>query len=344
MFRPDRIIKKSLFINTLPEDLLTAEISSERARRLFSRYVVMVELENHSYCNRVCWFCPNSHIDRRSTNILMSDVLFDKVMADLSSIKYSRDLVWAGYHEPLAHESIFPRLARARQTLPAANLCLISNGDYLNREMVATLEQAGLNFMLSDLYLPDGREDDEEEQEKALKQFAKRTGLEPVKKGPRRYDVIGCKFKINMSIPHFKPESMSTRGGSMAIDKTKTYDRRSACFSPVRGFVVNYNGKCMICCQTRSDVPEHAEAIAGDLNVEGYSLFDCYRDLGPIRRGLLAPGLKTGPCRSCDVSDDAPDLLARRPLLARLLKTPGIREKINRAFEPKPKGPAISVE
>lgn len=41
---------------------------------------------------------------------------------------------------------------------------------------------------------------------------------------------------------------------------------------------------------------------------------------------LLAPGEKTGVCASCDVSDDGPDLMARRNSLARALaRVPGLR-------------------
>lgn len=44
------------------------------------KYIRMVEIEIFSFCNRKCWFCPNSFIDRNSTNILMQEELYLKIL------------------------------------------------------------------------------------------------------------------------------------------------------------------------------------------------------------------------------------------------------------------------
>ena len=38
----------------------------------------MVEVEVHSYCNRVCWFCPNSFIDRKTKTYYLNENLYLK--------------------------------------------------------------------------------------------------------------------------------------------------------------------------------------------------------------------------------------------------------------------------
>jgi hypothetical protein len=83
--------------------------------------------------------------------------------------------------------------------------------------------------------------------------------------------------------------------------------------------VVDYNGKAMLCCQVRSDAPEHSAAIIGDLTSDDYSLSHFYRDLAPAREALLAPGVKDGVCRSCLANLGGPDKLGRIHLLASAL-------------------------
>lgn len=63
--RGANVLGKAVAVNLLPQDLLDARIHMDRVRKLFHRYVDQVEIENHSFCNRVCWFCPNRFYDRR---------------------------------------------------------------------------------------------------------------------------------------------------------------------------------------------------------------------------------------------------------------------------------------
>jgi len=307
------ILSKSIFANLLPEDLFRSDVSMEVTRFLFSRYVSVVEIENHNYCNRTCWFCPNAQIDRRNTTTLLPECLFDKILDNLASIDYAQSLVWSRYHEPLAHESIFDRLRKARLQLPKAHLVLISNGDYLNRLTLKKLEETGVDRMMLDLYLPDGKERDLTVAKTELGKFSARTGLEVV--GPLEgfdYRLKGSPICINMGIPCFTTRNISTRGGLVDVPSLVNYQRTATCFSPLHSLVIDYNGKCVLCCQTRSDATLHRNAIIGDLNAAGYSLFHFYRDLAPARSALVAPGPKNGVCKTCAVSANGPDRLGRR--------------------------------
>jgi hypothetical protein len=315
-----KLAAKSALVNLLPAELLEVNVSIEQSRQLFARFVDVVEIENHSYCNRVCWFCPNVFLDRRSATHLMDDELFARILTDLSSIAFARTLVWSRYHEPLANESIYGRIKQARSALPNALLVVTSNGDYLDRDAVAKLEEVGLDRLLLDLYLPEGREDDPEELTAAVNKFRKRTGLTVLEREPREYAVTGSRIAITMGAPLYSPESISTRGGLMDIPKKGSYRRSAVCLAPLRHVVIDYNGMGMLCCQTRSDSREQQEAIIGDLSRRGYSLFHYYRDLATARAALLSPGPKGGVCESCDVSDDGPDTLARRAWIAAALR------------------------
>src|SRR5262249_55506305 len=60
----------------------------EEAKALFASSVRQVEIEVFTYCNRTCWFCPNSKIDRRSANTCMDEALYLRILSDLAEINY----------------------------------------------------------------------------------------------------------------------------------------------------------------------------------------------------------------------------------------------------------------
>ena len=324
------ILVKAAFANALPEDLLTDALSLDRARELFSRYVDQVEIENHSFCNRVCWFCPNAFIDRRSVSHEMPEPVFETILGDLKAIDYSGALTWSRYHEALASPRIFGRVEAARAALPNAGLVMISNGDYLDRETLPRLDTAGLDRLIIDLYLPDGREREEAAIAAGLRKLSRRTGMALERTGAFSYRVAGLGMKATLDIPFYTESNVSTRGGLVEVEKLAGYRRRAVCMAPVRHVVIDHDGKGMMCCQTRSDAPQHRRAIIGDLAEPGYGLFHLYRDLGAVRRTLLAPGEKTGVCLTCDVRDDGPDRLARRRWIAGALgRVPGVAGRID---------------
>jgi len=316
MSRIGTILKKAALVNLLPFDITDSRISLARARELFVDYVDQVEIENHAFCNRVCWFCPNRFIDRRSTLRRMKRRVFSKIIENLAEVNYDGALTWSRFHEVLADGRVFERMAAARAALPNAELVVISNGDYMDTTTLPRLEAAGIDRLILDLYLPDGKETNPTVIEDGLRKFTRRTGLTLERSRGLTFGVLGTRIKATLDVPQYKVEEISTRGGLLDLPKRSTYVRRSVCLAPVRHLVIDYNGKAMLCCQTRSDAPEHASAIIGDLSEPGYSIFHYYRDLARARGNLLAPGCKGGVCTSCDVRDDGPDRMARRPALA----------------------------
>lgn len=315
-------IAKAATANILPDSLFHTDIDEETTIKLFHRYVRVVEIENHSYCNRTCSFCPNVLLDRRSSINLMTDDVFEKILSALAKIDYQQTLIWSRYHEPMAHQSFFDRIHQARIRLPKAHLVVVSNGDYLNRERIRSLEDSRVDHILLDIYLPEGKERDLKELERAITQFQARTGLRCVEKGSVwEYVCTNSTVNITIGVPYYSYSlgNISTRGGLIDVPELRNYQRRSVCFNPLHSLVVDYNGKGMLCCQVRSDARKHASAIVGDLSQPDYSLFNFYRDLAGARLSLLSPGPKKGPCKTCTISDGGPDKAARRPPIASLI-------------------------
>ena len=134
---------------TTPFDFIDKEhfqstTDREAAKALFKRSVSMVEIEVFYYCNRLCWFCPNVTIDRRTTNKYMPVSLYNSILNELAEIDYSGFISYSRYNEPLADKVILERLCQASATLPNATLHANTNGDYLTPDYLA-----GINFLAS---------------------------------------------------------------------------------------------------------------------------------------------------------------------------------------------------
>jgi hypothetical protein len=325
-----RLSMRFAYANALPNDLFTDKIKLPRVRQLFAKYVRLVEIENHSYCNRTCSFCPNSSLDRISRVVPIEGAVYDRIINDLASINYNQTLVWARYHEPLADDSIYERLMQARKALPKAFLSVTSNGDYLNADTLKRLENVGVNHMYISLYLPDGEERIPEVIAAAKEKFQRRTGLTYGKQtNEYMWRMDGSKMQMLVSVPNYSAagQALSSRGGLIQVDTTfKDYQRTSVCFSPLHHVVVDYNGKSMLCCQTRSDAPEHQNSVIGYIGRDEYSLFHHYRDLAGARAGLFRGGPKHGVCKTCSQNAEGPYRVGRVDALAGFIGlVPGAR-------------------
>jgi pyruvate formate-lyase activating enzyme-like uncharacterized protein len=114
----------------------------------------MFEIEVFSYCNRKCWFCPNSYIDRKSDTILMPEESYLSVMEQLREIDYDQEITYSRYNEPLSKKDIIlKRIRQAREYLPKVKLRTNTNGDYLNLNYIHELRDAGLNQLFIQQYL-----------------------------------------------------------------------------------------------------------------------------------------------------------------------------------------------
>ena len=70
-------------------------------KQIMKKNLTQVEIEIFSYCNRTCWFCPNSIIDRHSENHFMPEEQYLKILEQLKEINYSNIITYSRYNEPL---------------------------------------------------------------------------------------------------------------------------------------------------------------------------------------------------------------------------------------------------
>ncbi len=282
----------------------TPVFGETQALELFASSIKMLEIEVFSYCNRKCWFCPNTEIDRQSKNIYMDEKLYLRILQQLATIKYKNVISYSRYNEPLADRVILTRLRQARELLPDAKLHTNTNGDYINATYIEELFKHGLNSLKIQVYL---NKDEKFEDDIVLEKLIKKASMIGLpykivesKKGLRHEAKIEYPgMNISIYARNFERDGCS-RGN--LVDLRRSYQRSSPCLSPFRNLYIDYTGKVMPCCNLRSDAPEHGAYIIGDANTQ--SLFQIYTtgSLVKWRKRLFDFGPKPIPCNNCSFS------------------------------------------
>ena len=293
-----------------PEHL--AEISDEAtARDLFRKSVRHVEIEVFSYCNRRCWFCPNSHVDRISTNQYMDRDLYSSILDQLSAISYDDTISYSRYNEPLADRIILDRIKEAREKLPHAKLHTNTNGDYLNRSYLTEIFDSGLDSIGIQLYLKNEELYNHTKTKYRAKQTAQRLEIDlpdPVIDDEGEW--LEYHLPYRSTIIRMYGRNFSKNGTSRGdqVDIHLDYQRTSPCLAPIWTTYIDYDGSMMPCCNVRSDIDDHKPYIIEKLK-RGDDLFLAHSNyrMTSMRRLLLNEEVKTGVCRSCNFALEAMD-------------------------------------
>jgi MoaA/NifB/PqqE/SkfB family radical SAM enzyme len=275
--------------------------------RLFRAYVELIEVETTSYCNRTCSFCPNSFIDRLSDKFIMPEPTWRAILDGLREVRYNGAFVWSRYAEALSERRVVERIREVRSAAPDCHIGMNSNGDFLDADYLNELEAAGLNRLWVDLYTPDEDVYDLDVAAKYHDRFIKR---------------INRSFKVTATIPELsttiesrkmkitaharnvavmKAMDLSDRGGLVQLARETV--RNSPCYAPYKHLVIDWDGSVVICCQLRSDSPNHQKAVVGRIGVDGVGLVEGYLRLARWRASLRTYGRKKGPCATCNVSE-----------------------------------------
>lgn len=142
-------------------EMITPTNDKEIQKRILKQNVRLVEIEIASFCNRKCWFCPNSFIDRKSQSVELPESVYLKLIDNLAEVDYSGLLDFHRFNEPLANKDlILKRVRQARIALPHAQLGIFTNGDYSDREYLDALREAGITLMRMSYYFDKNAEFD----------------------------------------------------------------------------------------------------------------------------------------------------------------------------------------
>lgn len=284
-------------------EVFAAITDRETAKQVFAKAVQRVEVETHSYCNRRCNYCPNEVGDRLGENKRMTKAHWQLILANLREIDYAQNLVLQSYNEPLADRAIVERIREAKEALPKARILIYTNGDYLDREYLDSLSQAGLDYMHVSIHT---RHDGTYSDVDALNLIAKlvrRLGY------PIRYSQMLSQQVIVARIPHpridIEVRSINynlhgnDRAGVVTVVK-KPPPRKAPCHFPFAHFYVGFNGNITPCCHVRGDLSSMSNYLYG--NLDGFaSIFQAWagHTAAQWRKQLISPLIKQAPCTTC---------------------------------------------
>lgn len=286
-------------INNVGELFGFSNISNNEILR---KNLTQIEIEIFSYCNRQCWFCPNSFIDRHSSCIMMDESLYLNILNQLKEIDYSKIITYSRYNEPLSNREVFlTRLKQARELCPKAFLRTNSNGDFLNsKDYLDALAEAGLNEIEIQCYLNENEEFSREIFEKRTKNFANRLNLKyHIKENKESMCAYFDYENLNLTYVVRDFKNIANNRGESLTKNQKEFHRTCGCLVPFQHIYVDYNGDCMLCCNLRHDINAHKPFILGNANIERISDIFMNEIMIKYRKLLACSGEQIHPCNSC---------------------------------------------
>lgn len=318
------------------------KVNPAKARALFAKSVSNIEIEISSYCNRVCSYCPNSFIDRRSANDKISDSLYSSIINQLAEIDWQGTLAFHRYNEPLKDRSyLISRIREARLRLPHAELTVFTNGDYLTEDYLHELYMAGCRKIYATIHIDPEDYDDATATnllKKRLSKFQYDYRLQPNKRGISAEVYVACDLKFIYQIIDFgrsadgKPVRMD-RG--QALTPNNIVLRNAPCNIPFTEMQIELDGTLVPCRNIRTDVPEHRDYILGKLNPDS-DLFMAWTNAEYVkwRKSLSGIGPKAAPCSTCNYGmfDESYSrrLIIREFLLHPIRSIPQIKALLNK--------------
>ncbi|WP_157143197.1 radical SAM/SPASM domain-containing protein [Brachyspira pilosicoli] len=285
---------------------LTNEINNlSKQKKILKENLRRIEIETHSYCNRQCWFCPNSVIDRHSQNIELDENLYLKIIDNLKEIDYSYEINFHRFNEPLANkELILKRIKQARTNLPKIQIGILTNSDYLTKDYLDELKIAGVNFVLMSYYFNKNENYNKDEIVNIkMKKLIDKLGLSIIhildSNDGNRVDVVLNYDGMSVMYKASDFTKMGNTRGGVVKGVHSVENRLFRCFFPFSDMYVDYNGNFMPCCNLRSDVESHKDFIIG--NIKDSTLFELFtnKKISDIRKYLVYNSTKHSPCNEC---------------------------------------------
>lgn len=313
-----------------------APLTDGEKRQLFKESVSNVVIEISSYCNRHCTYCPVSQVDRSSTNKVLPEQEFDKIIHNLAEISYAGGVCLNLYNEPTSdRELLLARIRAARQSLPNSRIYFSTNGDFLNPEYVRAMVDAGLSELYITLHTPKGRPYSDTyaasrfcELSTRLRKAIKITMLVP------NHTIQGvvslCGITLNVFSTNYEIFG-SDRAGAVTSLTAVAPERTAPCDRPFNDFTVSYDGTIFPCCQMFADnESQKAKFAIGNL-ADFSSIFDAYASsaMAGWRSSLLRFGPKASPCDTCSEANrpgDAQEILERDEVYRRYIGEIGVTE------------------
>jgi MoaA/NifB/PqqE/SkfB family radical SAM enzyme len=282
-------------------DLLKYNIPNKKRIKLFNKYVMVVNIETSSYCNRVCDYCPVTNLESK-TKEFMSNEKFDVLIKNLEELNYSNIITLNLFNEPLASfDNFISRLEMLKNACPNSYIRMNSNGDYLTKDKLIQLKNAGMSEILVTMHTQKNEVYDDKKQQVRLDDFINKLELNDLKELTNFEENKNISYEIKwegvriLAVSNNWGSYGNDRGGE--LEKLSVESRDTPCLVPFREIVVDYNGLAVICWNVFRNISNKI----GQIGENG--LIDIYFDKAAVdlRREMLVDGPKKGIHRTCNV-------------------------------------------
>ena len=287
----------------ITKDYFDKNHSIESKKELFKNLVKHIEIEPHSYCNRTCWFCPNSFIDRKRDVKLFDKEILIKLLNELQTINYDGQISFTRYSEPFGNNYFYEMLSIVKKSLPNSFLHANTNSDFLNNKTLQKAYDNGLRSLFVQIYLDKDEAFNFTNIDKKAQKIINlisdvKIELDFIKDDWIEYKCIYKDMKIRMYARDFTVNGTNRAG--LEIIKKKTV-RTSPCFMVFTDIYIDYNGNIVPCCNIRSDNLLQKNYVIG--NIQDYNsileLYFCDNFLNWRKNLFNLETKKIPPCLNC---------------------------------------------
>ncbi len=250
----------------------------------------IVEFDLHGSCSRRCAFCPR--VDEKKWPNLEEKFeidLYTKIITELKEKwNYSGRVAWSGYSEPMMHDQIYELIRITKKLLPECTLDIVSNGDYLDLEVIKKLYSSGLDHLRVSIYTNN--------------------------KTTLKFKKIREQLKVDHEIFFIRERNkgrkkdfglvLNNRGGAVnleniGIKRETIFPLKRICNYPLFKIFVNYNGDYQIC----SNDWDKKKIIGNAKNMKIDEVWHS-KEFNFIRKNLMNKNRNIDPCKTCDVHGD----------------------------------------
>ncbi len=248
-----------------------------------------VDIETITACNRRCAWCPNSIYDRGliKNKKLMDERLFSKIIDELSELKFSGQIRFSFYGEPLLDERLEVFVKYVKDKLPKVDIFIFTNGDFLTLDLYKRLSKNGVDFFIMTQH--------DEIMSLTMKELLKNFHKVPYSKKDffHQYAYRLNGYDTTILHKHIKRMKLCNRGGLLKNIKPKKRTHLK-CFLPTNGVVINHAGNVILCCD------DYLGSIKFG-NLKNESILEIWQkeNFKKIRKELREGILRLEICKKC---------------------------------------------
>jgi radical SAM protein with 4Fe4S-binding SPASM domain len=237
-----------------------------------------IEIETINRCNGTCSFCPVNRNDDPRPLKKMTRELFEKIIGELSDMRYDGRLNLYSNNEPLIDDRIVEFAEYAKEKVTQATLTLFTNCTLLTLDKFKNLIK-WFDLVVLDIYYDND----------IMSEIS--DNIRPVfEMGLENKDI-----QKKVMVQFIRREALRNNRGGQSKNRKVTYQVKSGCALPFIQLIVRPDGKTSLCCNdpigknTLGDVSQNT--LKEVWNSKAY--VDIRNAIGQTRQNI-------GFCKDCD--------------------------------------------